>query len=160
MTEADLRRAILAARTVAASLRRSLDRLAPLLPIDANGAVALDEDGRDRMDAFIKRFENLVNTLQDQVFRLIAEHGLARDPARMSRRDTLDYMEKPGVLAEADPFHDAVRLRNRLSHMYPDDPARQAGQLNRIQAASVTALAALDGVEAWAARRLTPPASP
>ncbi|TCZ64326.1 hypothetical protein [Roseicella aquatilis] len=141
-------------------LRRSRERLAPLIPLDAEGLAALDEDTLERTDALIKRFENLVNTLQDQVFHLIAENELARDPERMSRRDVLDTMEKIGVLTEADRFHDAVRLRNRLSHIYPDDPGRQAGQLNRVHAAASTALEALKGGEAWAARRLTPAVSP
>ncbi|MBK1660669.1 nucleotidyltransferase substrate binding protein [Paracraurococcus ruber] len=160
MTEADLDAAIRAAQAIAQSLRRVRERLVALFPLDAAGVSALDEDQRDRTDALIKRFENLVNTLQDQVFRQIAERELARDPDRMSRRDVLDYMEKIGVLDAADRFLDAVKLRNRLSHVYPEDPAKQAGQLNRVHAATAVVLQALEGVEAWAARRLTPPASP
>lgn len=53
-----------------------------------------------------------MNQLQDQVRRrIVAEEGL-RDPATMSRRDILDYMEKIGVIASADAFLDVVRARN------------------------------------------------
>jgi hypothetical protein len=68
-------------------------------------------------------------------------------------------MEKIGAIAAADMAHDAVLVRNRLSHVYPDDPAMQAGQLNRAHAAARTSIAAVESVERWAAR-LRPPASP
>jgi hypothetical protein len=49
---------------------------------------------------------------------------------------------------------------NRLSHVYLDEPARQAGQLNAAWSAADVVLAAAATVEACAARRLNPPASP
>lgn len=153
MNDDDLRLAIARAATVATSLRRALARLAPLLPIDGPAFLALAEEDRVWTDALLKRFENLVDVLQDQVFRLIAEAGQARDPVRLSRRDVLDYLEKVGVLPSADRFLNAARLRNRLSHVYPDDPAMQAGQVNRVQAAAGTALEALQRVQGWAAAR-------
>jgi hypothetical protein len=159
VTDADLLQAIARSRIIVGSLQRSLAWLDPRAPLDAASVAAFSEHDRDLSDALLKRFENLVNVLQDQVFRLIADREMARDPGRMSRRDVLDYMEKIGAVASADMIHDAVLLRNRLSHVYPDDPAMQAGQINRVHAAARTAIAAVESVERWAAR-LTPPASP
>lgn len=161
MTVEDLRIALAQAAAAAASLRGSLTRLAPLFPMDGARLAALDEERREGPDALLKRFENLVNTLQDQVFRLVAEWEQARDPRHLSRRDVLDYLEKIGALDSADQFLDAVNIRNRLSHLYPADPDRQAGQFNRAYAAARVVLAALTSTEAWAIRRgITPPASP
>ena len=159
MTDQDLRQSIGRARLLAGSVGRSLAWLDTRVPLDGTKMLAFTDHDRDLADAFLKRYENLVNVLQDQVFRLIAEREMARDQARMSRRDVLDYMEKVGAIDSSDRFHDAVLLRNRLSHVYPDDPAMQAGQLNRAHMHARTALAAVDQVERWAVR-LSPPASP
>ena len=121
-----------------------------------------DEAARTEADAFLKRFENLTNHLQDQAFRLIVAAEAVREPSAMSKRDTADYMEKLGAIADSDAFFDALRVRNRLSHAYPDEPARQADQLNAAWSAAEVVLAAAVAVEAWAGRRLSPrpPASP
>jgi uncharacterized protein YutE (UPF0331/DUF86 family) len=158
----DLANALDDAERIAEALRRSLARLAPSFPFDAARVAGQDEAARTETDAFLKRFENLVNHLQDQVWRrIVAEEGL-RDPATMSRRDILDYMEKLGVIASADDVLDVVRVRNRLSHLYPTDAERQAGQLNRAYAAAERALAALTSARSWAAARgiSPPPVSP
>ncbi len=110
---------------------------------------------RDAMmrDALILRFANVMNTLQDEVFRLAAETEEARDVARLSRRDILDHMERFGVIEGADRFLDAAKVRNRLSHGYRDDPAAQAGLTNRVWAAAPIALRAVATAEAWARAR-------
>ncbi len=69
------------------------------MPLDGDKVLGFGEPDRERSDAFPKRFETLVNVLQDQVFRLIADREMARDLGRMSRRDVLDYMEKVGAIA-------------------------------------------------------------
>lgn len=159
MTEADLARAIGRSQAIAETLLRSRTRLAPLFPLDAARVAALAEEEREALDAFLKRFENLVNHLQDQVFRLAVDHARAGDTAGMSRRDVLDYLEKIGALESADAVLDATRARNRLAHVYPDEPERQAGQLNRVFATSVAALDAVHSVRDWARREgILPPA--
>ncbi|MBX9699982.1 MAG: hypothetical protein K2X74_11135 [Acetobacteraceae bacterium] len=158
MTAVDLTRAIARSEAIAASLQRSRSRLAPLFPLDAARVAALTEEQREALDALLKRFENLVNHLQDQVFRLVADHARVGDTAALSRRDVLDYLEKIGALDSADAVLDAARARNRLAHVYPDEPDRQAGQLNRAFATSQAALDAVGSARAWAEREgLLPP---
>lgn len=153
MTPLDLPRAVGLVARLAASLRRSRSRLAAVFPLSGAAVAAFDEATRTEADAFLKRFENLINHLQDQVFRLIVAAEAVREPAGLSRRDTADYMEKLGVIADSDAFFDAMRVRNRLSHVYPDEPARQAAQLNAAWMAADVVLAAASTTEAWAAAR-------
>lgn len=161
MTLLDLPRAVSLAARLAESLRRSRARLAAVFPVSGAAVAAFDETTRTEADAFLKRFENLANHLQDQVFRLIVAAEAVREPAGLSMRDTADYMEKLGVIADSDAFFDAMRVRNRLSHVYPDEPARRAGQLNAAWTAAEVVLAAAATTDAWAAARgLSPPASP
>jgi hypothetical protein len=156
----DLLEALAVTERLAARLRDILTQLAPYLPFDAERVEAVEADNSLLTDAFLKRFENLVNHLQDQLWRQVAVEQGFRDPGDMSRRDLADLMEKFGLLASADAFTEVVRTRNRLSHMYPGDPSRQATRLNQARTQSVVLLAAADAAAAWAARRLSPPASP
>ena len=84
---------------------------------------------QDDIDAFLKRFEQLVLTLQDQVFVGLAIRE-GEDPREMSRRDVVELMERLGAIPSAKQFRDLVAVRNRLAHLYPEDPARQAANLN------------------------------
>ncbi len=162
MTPLDLPRAVSLATRLAESLRRSQVRLAAVFPISGASVATMDEATRTEADAFLKRFENLANDLQDQVFRLVVATEAGREPSALSRRDAADYMEKLGVVASSDGFFDAIRVRNRLAHVYPDEPDRQAVQLNAAWSAAEVLLAAAATAEAWAAGRglSQPPASP
>ena len=88
----------------------------------------------------------------------MVEEGL-RDPAEMSRRDIARWSAQP--VPDALAFLDAVRIRNRLAHVYPDDPERQARRLNEGYVASALLLDCVSRAEAWLTRRRPiPTASP
>jgi len=144
--------ALIGAGRIATRLTRSLATLAPLAPFDAATIAGLDDAAQDAIDAFPKRFESLVAQLQDQVWRqaLLAED---EDPDPLSRRDIAARMEKLGLLGSADAFSRAVVVRNRLSHAYPNDPARLAARLNDAIALAPVLLDAVATANAWAARR-------
>lgn len=155
MRALDLPRAIGLAARLVESLRRSRTRLAAVFPISGAAVVALDEPSRTEADAFLKRFENLANRLQDRVFRLVVAAEAVREPSALSRRD----MEKFGVIADSDAFSDAVRVRSRLANVCLDEPERQAGQLNAAWSAAKAILSAAATAEARVAGRgLSPPA--
>lgn len=145
-----LRQGIVATQRCAARLRRSLGHLQPILPIDAAGLQNLEPEHQDDIDAFLKRFEQLVLTLQDQVFvGLVRWEG--EDPREMSRRDVAELMERLGAIPSARQFRDFVR--NRLAHLYPEDPARQAANLNAAYDAAPQLLRASEQVADLVARR-------
>ncbi len=124
-----LRRGLIATERCAARLRRSLDRLQALFPIDAESLPSLNPRRQDDIDAFLKRFEQLVLSLQDQVFVGLAIRE-GEDPGELSRRDLAELMERLRALPSADEFRNFVGIRNRLAHLYPEEPERQAANLN------------------------------
>jgi hypothetical protein len=124
-----LRRGLVAMQRCATRLRRSLERLDAFFPIAAARLQELPPEQQDDIDAFLKRFEQLVLTLQDQVFVGLAVRE-GEDPRAMSRRDVAELMERCGAIPSARRFRDLVAVRNRLAHLYPEDPARQAANLN------------------------------
>ena len=148
MNAPELRNALASASRIGVRLRGSLADIAAAMPISPEAV--------ERMD---RHLESLVSQLQDQVWpRAAAFEG--EDPVPLSRRDVMELMDKLRILDSADTFRDIVKLRNRLSHAYIHDPVRIAQRLNEAYAAAPVVLRALETAEAWAARRLSPPASP
>jgi uncharacterized protein YutE (UPF0331/DUF86 family) len=129
-------------------LDRSLVQLAGRFPIDADRVAELSPTDEDAIDAFLKRYEQLVTTLQDQAFRAIAR--LEREDLRAaSRRDVAELMAKLGAIPSAERFGSLVDTRNRLAQTYPDDPARQAAILNTAFDAAREAVAIADHLRAF-----------
>lgn len=159
MNAPELRDAVASASRIGGRLRESLADLAAVMPISPAAVENMDRHLAVFTDAFLKRFESLVSQLQDQVWPRAAAFE-NEDPAPLSRRDVMELMDKLRILESADAFRDIARLRNRLSHAYTHDPVRIARRLNEAYAAAPTVLRALETAEAWAARRLNPPASP
>lgn len=148
MNAPELRNALASASRIGVRLRESLADIAAAMPISPEAV--------ERMD---RHLESLVSQLQDQVWpRAAAFEG--EDPVPLSRRDVMELMDKLRILESADTFRDIAKLRNRLSHAYIHDPVRIAQRLNEAYAAAPVVLRALETAEAWAARRLSPPASP
>ncbi len=98
-------------------------------PFTADRAAALrhDQAESERTDAFVARFGRLQDTLGDkllpELLRCLAE---SVGPAI----DNLDRAEKLGLLASADNWLAARRLRNRMVHEYVRDTAELAEALN------------------------------
>jgi hypothetical protein len=145
-----LRRGLVAMQRCAPRLEPSLERLGTFFPIDGGRLQALTPERQDDIDAFAKRFEQLVLTLQDQVFVGLALRE-GEDPREMSRRDVAELMERLGALPSARQFRDFVAVRNRLAHLYPEDPARQAMNLNAAYEAAPTLLQLTERISARAA---------
>jgi hypothetical protein len=150
-----LRRGLVAMERCATRLRRSVDRLGAFFPIDADRLQRLPLRQQDDIDAFLKRFEQLVLTLQDQVFTGFAIRE-GEDPRAMSRRDVAELMERLGALPSATQFREFVVVRNRLAHLYPEDPARQAANLNAAYEAAPALLQLTEQVSTHAARPSQP----
>ena len=138
-----------AAHAVAVRLGKSHRRLQGLFPISAASLPELDDEGQLAVDAFLKRFEQLVSAIQDTLFR-----GLAvlegESLAGRSTRDVAELLERLGALSSSRRFGEIAVVRNRLAHLYPTDPERQAANLNAAYEATPRLLATLDGIKDYA----------
>ena len=153
--EASLARQVL---LIAASCARRLDRsrtkLAECFPLTAATITALAPAVEDDIDALLKRFELLVNTLQDEMFKAIGVLG-GEDIRSLSRREAAELMERLGALPSAARFRTLVAIRNRIAHVYPDDPERQARNLNEAYAAVDDLFASHTAASKYLERRLS-----
>ena len=66
------RQALRAAEGCARRLARSQRKLAAAFPLSSATVSALPPEVEDDLDAFLKRFEQLVNTIQDELFKVVA----------------------------------------------------------------------------------------
>lgn len=135
------------ARRVAARLEKSLARLTPHLPLTDETLDALDDGGQEALDAFLKRYEQLADLIENRLFR-----GLAllegEDLTDKSKRDITMLMEKLGVAENAAAWTACSILRNRLAHDYPTAPGDRASRINQAHAGAALLLNTLRGVEA------------
>ena len=147
------RQALRSAEGCARRLARSQGKLAAQFPLSPARVTALPPDVEDDLDAFLKRYEQLVNTIQDELFKVVAIVG-GEDVRGLARREVTELMDRLGALPAAASFRLLVAIRNRIAHSYPDDPERQAGNLNAAYEAVPDLLAAHEGVRRYLERRL------
>lgn len=147
--------ALVATGGCARRLQRSQKKLASRFPLAPSELGTLPPDAEDDLDAFLRRFEQLVGTIQDEVFKAIAVLG-GEDVRSLSRREVAELMERLGALPSAAMFRTFVAIRNRIAHVYPDDPDRQARNLNEAYAAVDDVLSAHAAVHRYLERRLDP----
>src|SRR3989338_9222007 len=134
-------------------LARSQGKLAAQFPLSPARVTALPPDVEDDLDAFLKRYAQLVNTIQDELFKVVAIVG-GEDVRGLARREMAELMDRLGALPSAAGFRLLVAIRNRIAHSYPDDPERQAGNLNAAYEAVPDLLATHEGVRRYLERRL------
>jgi len=149
------RQALRAAEGSASRLSRSQRKLAPHFPLSPATVSALAPEVEDDLDAFLKRYEQLVNAIRDELVKAVAIVG-DEDIRGLARREVAELMDRLGALPSAPTFRVLVAIRNRIAHMYPDDPQRQAGNLNAAYSAVPDLLAAYESVRRYLEDRLPP----
>ena len=147
------RQALRAAAGCVQRLARSQRKLAPQFPLSPATVTVLCPDVEDDLDAFLKRYEQLVNAIQDELFKAVALVG-GEDLRGLARREVAELMDRLGALPSAASFRVLVAFRNRIAHIYPDDPERQAGNLNAAYEAVPDLLAAHEDVRRYLEHRL------
>jgi hypothetical protein len=147
-----------AAKIVAQRLQAYHASLLLIYPFTAASIAALDNNPDTHqlaaMDGMIKRFEQLLNLEQDNLFKTIAM--LDNDPsASRAKRDLTDYMERIGCVRSAASFSDIAMTRNRLAHEYPIDPVKQARLVNDVMIGTQLLLDVLVSVEHYVQQRVS-----
>lgn len=134
-------------------------------PIDAGWVASLDAQPElaERLEAFVSRYGRLQDTLGEKLLpRWLA--ALAETPGSLI--ETLNRAERLGVIASAEQWLAARKLRNKLIHEYMTDPAAFAADLMLARDYSLMFFDAYNRLRLDAAKRLglelstLPPAIP
>ncbi len=141
----------------ARNLATSLARVSVLLPMDGNRMDGLSDDDRERLDAFRVRFMELQDILGAKVFRALLH---LEEEKTGSQLDTLNAMEKRGIVPSVADWVALRRLCNGLSHEYPATSTERAAALNEARLHASRLLSVLDAVRSYGAAHLAldPPA--
>lgn len=134
-------------RKEAEQLRRTRERLFQH-QIDAAWVAALDHDDLlgEQVEAFAARYIRLQDTLGEKLFPRLLE--LVGQQGR-TLIDTLNQVERFGLLQDAREWLAWRNLRNSLIHEYVEDPAVFAGALNTANQFSARLLAVVTAIAEW-----------
>lgn len=138
---------------LAGNLSEATAELQGRLPLGAGDPRALPSDTRLRIDAFLKRWEQLQDFLANRLLRAI--FAMLLEPTeRMSARSAFNRAASLGVLHDERRFIAMQELRNRLAHEYPMSDAKRAARINDAWAFAPALLEEHDRMAAYARRLL------
>lgn len=81
------------------------------------------------IDQFILRFTKLQDTMGNRLFPAILRY-LSEPIEDRSMLDKLNRLEKLGFISSVNNWQIIRNIRNKFAHDYPDDPDKNAAQLN------------------------------
>jgi hypothetical protein len=110
-------------------IQSALNKIEHLYPFTEKTVTDINTEDLAFLDVLTTRFCKLQDTLGEKVFTLLLE-SLGELVMNKSFIDKLNKLEKIEILPSADWWQDLRRLRNVLTHEYPDDPAFIAENLN------------------------------
>lgn len=108
-------------------LMLSFNRMASLIPLKPDSLKTLNADDLDKLDAFRVRFCDLQDSLGNKVFRSIIN---LEEEQTGSNLDTLNKMEKRGIINSFPVWKHLREIRNLFSHDYPETDEEKAEALN------------------------------
>jgi hypothetical protein len=141
------------AKRVGTNLSTSLQRTAHLFPLDGTSLEALDDDGKERLDAFRVRFADLQDLLSGKVFRSLL---ILEEERPVSQLDVLNAMEKRGIIPSYQEWKRLRDLRNTFMHDYPEHANERAEALSLAVEGARQLLAVLNGVGKYAEHIIGP----
>ncbi len=151
-----VREALESTRLCLAALERSLRQVGELLPATAGELARMGPEDADRIAAFLKRFENLVEVSRKQLFRSALVMA-AEEHEHVSARQVRDRLGKLKLLAEPEEWAAVVEARHRVAHVYPSGDARAADALNEAYRQARAAFRLISPIPDALERRFGPP---
>jgi hypothetical protein len=120
--------------------RRHLQRLEQAdgrLPLKITGAIldSLEEEGVAVLDQFLFRFLRLQDCLGVKLLRPYLVEVLREPMDDRPFRDSLDRLERLGVISSAERWEEIRRLRNVVTHDYPEESDIKAARIEEARVA-------------------------
>ena len=103
-------------------------RLQGIFPVTAASLSSLPDETITHLDQFLYRFMKLQDTVGMKLFPVVA--GLVSgDDSPRPFIDTLNILEKIGVIPSAEQWQELRNIRNTVAHEYPDSADQTAEAL-------------------------------
>jgi hypothetical protein len=110
-------------------IRFSIETLKARFPLSADDIRRMSRDDVIFFDFFINRFSKLQDFMGTKLFPSILDYA-GESIELASLIDRLHQLEKIGAIQDAKKWEELRRIRNHLSHEYPDEPELTATYLN------------------------------
>lgn len=110
-------------------LNLAIGRIERFYPFSEQMVSAIHEEDLPYFDLFTTRFSKFQDTLGEKVFPFLLE-CLGEEVINKSFIDKLNKLEQLELLPSASWWMDLRKLRNILTHEYPDNPVFLADNLN------------------------------
>lgn len=133
-------------------LAYSCASISHLFPIQPGSIDQISDAEEEKLDALLFRFSSAFSMIQDHVFKSIAIVE-GEDISESSRRDVANLMEKLGAIRSSKDITTLSALRNKVSHVYPDHPEKQAEILNGIHSNATVVLAVMEELSDYVVRK-------
>ncbi len=98
-------------------------------PITGDVYLNLSDEQIQDMDQFILRFTKLQDAMGSRLFPAILQY-LEEPYEDRPMLDKLNRLEKIGFISSVEHWQTIRNIRNQFAHDYPDDPDKNAAQLN------------------------------
>lgn len=99
--------------------------------LDKDRLKSLSDDEMEVIDAYLYRYGSLASSIQDSIFKSIADIE-SEEVSKMSNRDKTNLMERLGLLPSAEDFSSIVTLRNKLMHDYLEEAQKIIDRMNLV----------------------------
>lgn len=111
-------------------LKYAISRLASKIPVTAEVMEALPDEDMLIFELYSSRFTKLQDFMGSSLFPAALEIGEELEDT-MSLVDKLHKLEKMGLIISADNWVVLRKIRNNLTHEYPDNPELAALFFNK-----------------------------
>jgi uncharacterized protein with HEPN domain len=115
------------AHRTAKLLNSSYQRMTDIMPLTEDFFNELDDNEKDKLDAFRVRFADLQDCLGNKIFRSIL---LLEEEVIGSQLDILNKIAKREIISSFEDWKKMRNIRNIFSHDYPEHDLQKAEALN------------------------------
>ena len=136
-------------------LESSAARLAGIFPLTATTLASLAEMDVSILDQYIYRFTKLQDAMGTRLFPALVSMITGDDEPRPFL-DTLNQLEKAGIVSSVETWQTLRVLRNNLAHDYPDSGEQSAATLNMLFSQWRQLAAMYDHAKTYYQKKLAP----
>ena len=136
-------------------LLRASEKLNTRFPLTEDGFKRLGDDAIETLDQFLYRFLKLQDSLATRLFPALRS-VLSGDQEPQPFLDTLNQLEKAGIVPSVQAWMELRELRNDLAHEYPESVGQTVATLNRLYERWDELKTILDNAHRYHSERIEP----
>jgi hypothetical protein len=126
-------------------LQAALEYLNPFFPLSESRFLTLNNNDLGQLEILTGRFAKLQDVIGSKVFPLLVD-SMRENVKGSSFIDLLEHLEKIELIESVEFWLELRKVRNFVSHEYPDNPKLMVDHLNKIYEATLKLLSYWQGL--------------